>query len=126
MSGRLMAALLLALLLPPGQAAGQETLEGEVESVQLLDASQLGGGEQLVLVLEGGQGFHLPGKRSLPVGAGVRVMVVYQAPGEGKAMPQACSVRVVGVPIERDGGVVMQEAERPFEVYRNESEGSNC
>ncbi|MDZ7791648.1 MAG: hypothetical protein U5L08_14365 [Xanthomonadales bacterium] len=121
-----MAAVLLALMLPQGQAAGLEALEGEVQSVQLLDASQLGGGEQLVLVLEGQQGFRLPGQRSLPVGAGVRVSVAYHPVGEKGAMPEACSVRVVAVPIERDGEAVMQEAERPFEVYRNESEGSNC
>lgn len=126
MPGRLMAAVLLVLMLPQGQAAGLETLVGEVRSVQLLDASQLGGGEQLVLVLEGDRGFRLPGQRSLPLGSGVRVSVVYHPVGEEGAMPEACSVRVVAVPIERDGEAAMQEAERPFEVYRNESKGSNC
>lgn len=126
MPRRLMAGLLLGLIMPLGQAFGEETLEGVVQSVQLLDASQLGGGDHLVLVLEDGQGFSLPGQRSLPVGAGVRVAVGHIPAGEGEDMPEACSVRVVAVPIERDGEAVMQEAERPFEIYRNESEGSDC
>ncbi len=123
---RLMVCLLLTLVPCLGQASGLETLEGRVQSVQLLDTSQLGGGDHLVLVLEGERGFRLPGQRSLPVGAGVRVAVTFVPSGEGEDMPEACSVRVVAVPIERDGEAVMQEAERPFEVYRNESEGTDC
>ncbi|RFP67619.1 hypothetical protein DZK26_11960 [Wenzhouxiangella sp. 15190] len=118
--------LLLWCLLPAGMAAAGESIVGQVESVQLLDASQLGGGDHLVLVLEDGEAFRLPGKRSVALGSGVRVSVAYRSPGEAEAMPEACSVRVLAVPLERDGEVTMQEAERPFEVYRNESAGPDC
>lgn len=126
MHGRLIIGLLLSWALPVAAALGQETVVGEVESVQLVDASQLGGGDHLVLVLDDGQGFRLPGERSVSVGPGVRVSVAYRSPGEAEAMPEACSVRVLAVPLERDGEVNMQEAERPFEVYRNESADSKC
>ncbi len=118
--------LLLWSLLPAGVATAEEVIVGEVESVQLLDASQLGGGDHLVLVLEGGEAFRLPGQQSVALGTGVRVSVAYRSPGEAEAMPEACGVRVLAVPLERDGEVTMQEAERPFEVYRNESAGSKC
>lgn len=126
MQGRLIIGLLLSLMLSMTAALGQESVVGEVESVQLVDASQLGGGDQLVLVLQEGQGFRLPGQRSLAVGAGVRVSVTYRSSVEGGEMPEACSVRVLAVPIEHEGETVMQEAERPFEVYRNESAESEC
>lgn len=126
MPTRSMAGLLLWFILPMGSALGQEKAVGEVESVQLLDASQLGGGEHLVLVLKDGQGFRLPGRRSLAVGPGVRVSVTYLSPRQDGDLPEACNVRVLAVPVERDGEVTMQESERPFRVYQNESADSEC
>lgn len=118
--------LLLCFMLPAGMATAEEVVVGEVESLQLLDASQLGGGDHLVLVLEDGQGFRLPGQRSVAVGPGVRVSIRHLPPGEAGALPTACSVRVLAVPLERDGEMTLQEAERPFQIYKNESADSKC
>lgn len=126
MPRNLIVSLLMWSMLATGPALGQENAVGVVETVQLLDATQLGGGDHLVLVFNNGQGFRLPGQRSLAVGPGVRVSVDHLSPEEAEDLPEACSVRVVAVPIERDGEEVMQEAERPFEVYRNESAGPKC
>lgn len=126
MLNRLMACLLLPFVVPMDSALAQETTVGEVESVQLLDASQLGGGDHLILVLEDGQGFRLPGQRSLAVGAGVRVSVAYRPSDDAESLPEACRVQVLAVPIERDGEEAMQQAERPFDVYRNEAASAKC
>ena len=113
--------VLLALAASPRAAEPAVTI-GEVESVQSLDASQLGGGDYRVLVLDDGRGFRLPGRGKIAVGSGVRVEVEYLPREGGGEMPRACAVRVLAVPLD-DG---MREAARPFEVYRNESSQSGC
>lgn len=119
-------ALLLGLMLPIGPALGQETAVGEVESVQLLDASQLGGGDRLILVLANGRGFDLPGEPSVALSPGMRVKVQHVPPDTAGELATACIVAVLAVPLERDDERTMQEAARPFVVYRNETAEAGC
>ena len=95
---------------------------GEVESVQLIDASELGGDSFLILALEDGRNFQLPDQQQLPAGQGTRLEIRYLTPDEPDVLPEACSAMVLAVPLTVDGEEVMQEAARPFEVYRNRRE----
>lgn len=126
LKGRWCKLLWLGLMLPLACRADGQIATGEVESVQLLDASQLGGGERLVMVLLEGRGFRLPGAHNVALSPGMRVEVQHVAQDADGELAVACVVRVLAVPLERDGEWTMQEAERPFVVYRNETTESAC
>lgn len=118
--------VLLAIAWPLMATAERDITVGEVESIQLLDASPLGGGEHLLLVLADGQGFRLPGASSAAVSAGMRVEVQHRPPADAEKLPAACVVRVLAVPLERGGEASLKRAERPFAVYRNEIQDDGC
>ncbi len=106
-----------------GMASAQvQEAEGIVDKVQLIDASELGGDSFLILRLEDDRNFQLPDQQQLPAGQGTRVAIRYLVPDEPDLLPEACSVTVLAVPIGADGEEVMQEAARPFQVYRNSNE----
>ncbi|QOC23325.1 hypothetical protein IC757_04030 [Wenzhouxiangella sp. AB-CW3] len=115
-------ALIWVLIASMGTAVAQtgET-EGVVEQVQLFDASAMTDETFLVLSLTDERHFELPGASQLPAGSGVEVVIDYLEPAtdDDSAMPQACRVRVLAVPIMVEGEEVMQRARRPFEIYRN-------
>ena len=101
-------------------AAGDDQVTtGQVDSVQLINASEMGGEAFLILSLQDGRHFQLPDQQQLAAGQGTRLEIRYLAPDEPDLLPEACAVRVLAVPISVDGEEVMQEAARPFEVYRN-------
>lgn len=112
--------LALVLLLVAGVAlAGVKTDQGIVASVQLIDSSQLGGGNALIMTFEDGSSYRFPGAERLAAGAGVHLELRYLPAEEVDVPPQACRATVLAIPIERDGEEMLQEAERPFEIYRN-------
>ena len=100
-------------------AADIQVTTGAVDNVQLVDASELGGDAFLILALEDARHFQLPDQQQLPAGQGTHLEIRYLAPDEPDLLPEACTVTVLAVPITVDGEEVMQEAARPFEVYRN-------
>lgn len=110
---------LLALGLSSPALAQLSELEGVVEQVQLLDASAVADETFLILSLAGEHHFLLPEASQLPAAPGVLVAVEYLAPDADGDLPEACRVRVLGMPIHRDGEEVLQRASRPFEIYRN-------
>ncbi|GEM_PF-1582642 len=119
MRSSLFALLLLALsacILADAEEERDWT-RGIVEQVQLVVVEGLEDSEFLILELEDGGSFQIPGARQLSAGAGVKVEVEslpVVSPGE---LPVACRVRVLAVPLEIDGEEVLQEAANPFEVY---------
>lgn len=119
----LMIGLALATSLLPGQGLAEtRQVEGIVAEVQLVDASALTDDRFLILTLVEGGSFLLPGATRVAAASGVMVAVDYLAPEAPEALPPACRVRVLGLPIEVDGEKVLHEASRPFEVYRNEDD----
>ncbi len=121
-SGFAVAAMLMLIAFGALPAADVQVTTGEVDNVQLVDASELGGDAFLVLALADGRHFQLPDQQQLPAGQGTRLEIRYLAPDEPGLLPEACSVTVLAVPLTVDGEEVMQEAARPFEVYRNHRE----
>lgn len=103
-----------------------EVTTGRVASVQLLDVSALGQDSILLLHLAGGRSFQLPGEQRLSAGTGVEVEVRYLPADQASELPVACRIRVLAIPVEREGGEVLQSAERAFEVYRNREMESEC
>lgn len=101
------------------RAESPDAAEGQVEQVQLIDASEHGGRSFLLLTLDGGQHFELPGADHLAAGEGARVEVEFLAARDDDRVPVACRVTVLAVPLEVDGKVVVQSARNPFTVYTN-------
>lgn len=100
--------------------------EGVVDQVQLLDASAVAEAEAsfLVLSLTDERHFVLPGTTQLAATEGLEVAIDYleaEADDDG-ALPEACRVQVLAVPIQIEGEETMQRASRPFEIYRNPSD----
>jgi hypothetical protein len=118
----LLAALLAIIGSEPIQAGSTQSATGQVDSLQLVDASEFGGDVFLILTFEDGRGFQLPGQRQLAAGQGTRVEIRYLVADEPDLLPEVCSVTVLAVPIEIDGTETLREAARPFEVYRNPGE----
>ncbi len=113
-----MAGLLSLCLIGSLHAAG-DSVTGRVAEVQLIDITGLDDDGLLILTLEEGQGFLIPGQRNLPASSGVEVQVDYFSGDDPEDLPVACRVQVTAVPVEIDGEEVLQPANRPFEVYRN-------
>lgn len=95
------------------------TTEGIVEQVQAVDATAVGSGHMILVVLDDGSQFHFPDTDHLASGDGVRLEIAFLSSSEDDAPPVACSARVLAMPLEIDGETVMQEAHRPFSVYQN-------
>jgi hypothetical protein len=112
-------AFIALLSVATATAADVQTAVGEVDSVQLVDATSLGGETFLIVVLADGRSFQLPDERQIAAGQGVRLEIRYLAPDEPDLLPEACSATVLAIPIMVDDEEVMREAERPFEVFRN-------
>jgi hypothetical protein len=110
---------MLALVLTPLALGEIRHAEGVVDQVQLLDASAVADESFLILSLVDEHHFLLPEATQLPASPGVLVAVDYLPPEAEGDLPQACRVRVLGMPISIDGEEVLQRASRPFEVYRN-------
>jgi hypothetical protein len=119
--------IMALLLVGPGVVNADQNLKhvsGVVSEVRLVDATAMGGETFLILSLEEGRSFLLAGQSQLPAGQGVKVQVSYQPAAEADQLPSACSVEVVAVPIEVDGEVRLQTAQRPFRVFG--SDEANC
>ncbi len=109
----------MALTLPAvGVAEDTRTTRGQVEQVQRVQVEGFES-EFLILELDDGSAFQLPDADAISAGQGVKVEVEalpVTSPGE---LPVACRVRVLAVPLEREGEDYMQEAANPFEVYHD-------
>ncbi len=110
---------LLWLSITTTTAADMRTVVGEVDRVQLVDASTLGGETFLIVMLADGRSFQFPDERQIAAGRGVRLEIHYLPPEEPDLLPEACSATVLAIPLTVGGEEVMREAERPFEVFRN-------
>jgi hypothetical protein len=110
---------LIGLSLIGSLYAAGDSVTGRVAKVQLIEISGFDDDGLLILSLEEGHGFLIPGQRNLPASSGVEVRVNYFS-GEGpEDLPVACRVQVTAVPVDIDGEEILQPASRPFEVYRN-------
>ena len=108
-----------SILISAAAVADLRTATGEVDNVQLVDASSLGGETFLIVNFTDGRSFQLPDERQIAAGQGVRLEIHYLAPDEPDLLPEACSVTVLAIPITVDGEEVLREAARPFEVFSN-------
>lgn len=111
-------AFLLLVLGLPGVQAGELEIVGRVAEVQLVDVTELNDERFLILSLEQGQSFLLPGATQVAAGRGAQVAVRHLPVGQGE-LSEACSIRVLALPIRVEGEEVLQPARRPFEVYSN-------
>lgn len=112
-------AALLLVVTGASIAAEPRATEGVVAQIQLVDVSALADETFLILSLDDERHFLLPETTQLPAAPGVLVAIDYlPAAGEGD-LPEACRIKVLGLPITIDGEEVLQRASRPFEVYRN-------
>lgn len=93
-----------------------ETVVGVVDQIQLIDASPLGGDQELLVVLENDTAFRFPGTEHLAAGSGAHVEIRYLPTAPADTVPTACSARVLALPL---GDGEMQQARRPLEVYDN-------
>lgn len=118
-AGLIAAALLLTGA--PARAEPPAKTEGQVEQVQLIDASEHGGRSFLLLTLDDGRHFELPGTDHLAAGEGTRVEVDFIPAREVDRVPVACRVTVLAVVLEVDGEQVLQSARNPFAVYTNDA-----
>ncbi|TVQ36998.1 MAG: hypothetical protein EA370_07320 [Wenzhouxiangella sp.] len=124
MIARLLTLAGLVILTSPQAAeppAGPARAEGLVAEVQLLDATPLGAEAMLILVLEDGRGYLIPGQRNLATSRGMKVGLDYLPAADGE-VAVACAVQVLAVPVIVDGESRLQTAHRPFTVYRNPSD----
>lgn len=76
----------------------------------------MGGGRELILHLESGEAYRFPHTDHVAAGAGVKVRIRYREAMGDDELSAACSAEVLALPLDEDS---MQEARRPFEVYRN-------
>ncbi len=111
---------LMVLSLIGSLQAAEGSVTGRVAEVQLIEISGFDDSGLLILALEEGQGFLIPGQRNLPASGGVEVRVDYFSGDDPEDLPVACRVQVTAVPVEIDGEEILQPASRPFEIYRNE------
>ncbi len=109
----------LSILICATALADLRTATGEVDNVQLVDASSLGGETFLIVNFSDGRSFELPDERQIAAGQGVRLEIRYLAADEPDLLPEACSATVLAIPLTVDGETVMREAARPFEVFSN-------
>lgn len=115
------ACLLVAVFATEGAAQEheRESLVGIVDQVQLIDASSMGGGRELLLHLETGEAFRFPRAEHVAAGAGVKVRIHYREGSGGGELMVACSAEVLALPLDEDSDEPMQKSSQPFEVYRN-------
>lgn len=102
-----------------GQAGPVAQTEGLVAELQLIDASELGADATLILSLEDGRVFTVPGQRNVAASGGMKVRIGYMAGEQAGEIPELCWVEVVAMPITIDGEQRLQPAQRAFTVYRN-------
>lgn len=117
----LVAAVALSPWSSPAVAEADEirTAVGVVDQVQLIDASSIGGRQQLVVRLDDGQAFRVPHRDHLAAGRGVRVELKYRRAPETDELPIVCSTQVLALPNGDDENPGLQPVKRSFEVYRN-------
>jgi hypothetical protein len=126
-AGRVVVQILMSALglsLAVAALSADQPLEshlGVVREVQLIDVSALGESAILILSLEDGTSYLIPGERQIPASAGVEVAVDYLLPAQDDVPREACTIRVLGLPIVLEGEEVLHRAQRPFEIYRNDN-----
>ena len=110
-------AVLVALAFPASAELAKR--QGLIDEVKLIDIASLEGDSLLIMTLEDGGGFLIPGRRNLAAGPGMQVAVDYLPGDEDGDLPMACRIRVLAVPLTVEGEEILQPASRPFKVYRN-------
>lgn len=119
--------LLVAGLVEQGgaQDRNRKSVTGIVDQIQLIDASSMGAGTELILHLETGEAFRFPHADHVAASAGVKVRIGYRENSDQAKLPAACTATVLALPMGGDpdtpggAGHSLQPASRPFEVYRN-------
>ncbi|MBS3744241.1 MAG: hypothetical protein KGY48_07840 [Wenzhouxiangellaceae bacterium] len=98
------------------------SVTGIVDQIQLIDASSMGGGRELILHLESGEAFRFPHADHVAASPGVKLRIRYLEASSDGDIPAACSAEVLALPLGDDPDAsddALQEASQPFEVYRN-------
>lgn len=118
------AVLTLALLLVlagPAPAAELETAVGTVAQLSRIDT--LGAEAEPLLLMQwtDGRVFAFPGIEHLAAGSGVEVQIDYLPADDPGQVPEACAVRLLGLPLVIDGEEVMQPARRPVSIFVSDS-----
>jgi len=104
-----------------GVAAELETVSGTVEQLTRVEMRGAAAEPLLLLQLVDGSLFAFPGMAHLPAGSGVAVEIDYLPSDDPGRIPEACAVRLLGLPIIVDGEERIQAARRPVTIFTSDS-----